>query len=195
MGAGIASSGGVAPDAAALATGPAVLGLASSDWDRAAVRVESYLRAMGVRDPREIALLREQVRQRAEARAAAMPLEDAVEAAIEETGDLLDRWLNHELGHDSAGVVEPDALCAARAAVLGGSVPGWSARWAGLSETPLGAAIQSARLAPVPERAPLVMEPNPIHLCCHRLRLRLAALRDWLLGRSVGRADTAGGHS
>ncbi|MBK1718646.1 hypothetical protein CKO27_13515 [Thiocystis violacea] len=162
-----------------------------TDWQRAAARLDDYLQAMGVKDPAEIASLCEQVRLTAEARACAMPLEDPVEAAIEEIGALLDRWLTQELGGD----IDADTLCAARASVLGGSVPGWSARWAGFTEDSPGAAIRAARLVPVPERAPLVMEPNRIDLCCYRLRRRFAAVLDWLLGRSGGRTHPAGEHS
>lgn len=181
----------VQPDGEALYTAPAVHGLDDSEWRRAEPRVLDYLKALGVVDPAEIERLRERVRLRAEARALATPLEDPVEAAIEEAHALLNEWLAAELE------IEADAntLFAARAAVLGGGVPGWTARWAGLAHESLAPAIRAACIAPVPERAPLVMEPSQIHLCCHRLRARLARGLGWLLGGSGTGTSQAGGHS
>lgn len=176
-------------DEAALGTGPAILGLAASDWPRVAVRVDEYLGAMGITAPPEVEVLRERVRRRAEGRAAATPLEDPIEAAIEEVGALFDRWLAAELGDEA----DADTLCAARAAVLGGAVPGWGSRWAGLASESLAAAIRAAIRVPVPERAPLAMEPSRIDLCCYRLRRLLAVMRDRLFRRMAGHAASAGG--
>lgn len=166
------------PDARS--TGPSVVGLNPADWPRAARRVEEYLRAMGVGDPQEIERLLDQVHQRAEARAAAAPLEDPVEAAIEETHALLDRWLIAELGIEG----DADRLCAARAAVLNGAIPGWSARWAGFAGESLAPAILAAHLPATPEPAPLTMEPNRIDLLFHRLGPRLLAAVCRVLCRS-----------
>jgi hypothetical protein len=144
---------------------------------------------MGIREPPEVAVLVEQVRRQVEDRAAAAPLEDPVEVAIEETHALLDRWLVSELGLEG----DANALFAARAAVLGGGVPGWSARWAGLAGRSLAPEIRALSIGAVPEPAPLTMEPNPIDLFLHRLaRLFSAGLRR-LLGlrpdpRSVARS-------
>jgi len=146
------------------------------DWTpAAAAHTDDYLRALGVDDPTERTLLSERVRQRTLARAAVVPFDEPLEAAIEDTLFLLDEWLAAEL--DAAGVGEAarDLVPAARAAVLAGAVPGWSARWAGVTHLPLGAALHVACLAAVPPPAPLVMEPNPIRLCCHQLRARIGA--------------------
>lgn len=152
-----------------------------TDWQRAAPRVAAYLQAMGILDPGELARLCERVRVAAVARAAAAPLEDPVGAAIEETLALLDRWLAAELGTTG----DADALCAARAAVLGGAVPGWGARWAGTGAESLAPAIRAAMLAPVPPPAPLPMEPSAIELPVRRLLRRIAALKRLLVGRSA----------
>ena len=143
----------------------------ASDWPRAARRLVEYLTALGVRDRQEIDRLGEQVRRRLDARAAHAPLEDAVEAAIEEILALLDDWLTAEL--DIGG--DANALAAARAAVLGGGIPGWSARWAGLAGDSLATEIRAFQRDAVPERAPLTMQASTIDLCCHRLRRRIAA--------------------
>ena len=149
------------------------LGLDSADWQRALPRVAAYLAAMGVTAPWEVERLCERVRIRVESRAAAVPLEDPLEAAIEETDALLDRWLAAEVGV----VGDSTALYVARAAVLGGAVPGWSAAWAGISEVSVASSIRAAMVSPVPEPDPLPMEPSTIDLFGHRLARRL---RRWL---------------
>jgi hypothetical protein len=155
------------------------------DWQRAADRITDYLRAMGVREPQEIELLKERVRRRVEARASA-PLEDPVEVAVEETHALLDLWLVAELGDEA----DHDALYAARAAVLGGGVPGWSARWAGLSGCSLAADIRALSIRAVPQSSPLTMEPNAIDLFLHRLVVRVRRF----LCRGADRGAAARGH-
>ena len=166
-------------------------GLEATDWERAADRVTAYLRAMGVREPGELEQLCEQVRQRLAVRAIAAPLEDPIEAAIEETHALLDLWIVSELGLEG----DADTLFAARAAVLGGGVPGWSARWAGLSGRSLAPEIRALCVAPVPEPAPLTMEPNTIDLFLHRMTGRLAGIVRCVLGRSADSSSAARGHS
>jgi hypothetical protein len=113
-----------------------------------------------------------------------------VEAAIEETHGLLDLWLVAEFGLEG----DANALCAARAAILGGGVPGWSARWAGLSEQSLAAEIRTLCIAAVPEPAPLTMDPNPIDLFLYRLGCRLAAGFNRLLCRPASPKSAARGH-
>lgn len=161
-----------------------------AEWQRAAVRVGEYLAAMGVRHPQEVERLQEAVRVRLESRLTLTPLEDPVESAIEETHALLDLWLAAELGLEG----DADTLCAARAAVLGGGLPGWSARWAGLSERSLAPGICALCIASVPERAPLTMEPNPIDLFLHRLAGRIARALNRLLSRPARPETTTRGH-
>ncbi len=161
-----------------------------AEWQRAVGRVGEYLAAMGVRHPQEVERLREAVRARLESRLAATPLEDPVESAIEETHALLDLWLATELGLEG----DANGLCAARAAVLGGGLPGWSARWAGLSERSLAPEIRALCIIAVPEPAPLTMEPNPIDLFLHRLAGRLARGVNRLLSRSANPEATTRGH-
>ena len=149
-------------------------------------RVRLYLNALGVHDRQESDVLVQQVLGRVEFRATLGQLGEPLEVAIEETHRLLDRWLVAELGLEA----EPDQVAAARAAVLGGHLPGWTRRWAGLSEVSLADAIRSVRFQAVPERAPLTMEPSSIQLCCHRLARRLLArIGRWLGGR--GRRHTS----
>jgi hypothetical protein len=160
----------------------------STPEDHAVVdrRVRLYLHALGVYDPHECDVLARRVIERVEFRATLGQLGEPLEVAIEETHRLLDRWLVAELGLDA----EPDRLSAARAAVLGGHLPGWTRRWAGLSEVSLAESIREVRFQAVPERAPLTMEPNPIQLCCHRLvRRLLARIGRWLGIR--GRRNTS----
>lgn len=141
------------------------------DWQLLAQRLEAYLAAMGIDDRRELDRLSEQVRRRVEVRRAAAPLENALEAVIEETHALLDEWLIAELALEG----DANALAAARASVLSGNLPGWSARWSGLSDVTLDEAIRAQRLTAVPEPAPLTMQPSVIDLCCARMRRRIAA--------------------
>lgn len=152
-------------------------------------RVQDYLRALGVTEPREVAALTDQVVERLGARAAKVPLENLIEAAVDETYALLDDWLISELDIDG----DLNARFAARAAVLGGGVAGWSSRWAGLSSTNLADAIRAACIAPVPELAALTMEPSTINLCCHRLvPTILAGLRRLVSPPDISR-DLLGG--
>lgn len=143
----------------------------STPEDQAAVeqRVRRYLNALGVQDPHETDVLARRVIERVEFRAKLGQLGEPLETAIEEAHQLLDRWLIAELGPES----DPDQISAARAAVLGGHVPGWTRRWAGLSVVSPAESIRARRFQAVPERAPLTMEPNPIRLCCHHLLRRL----------------------
>lgn len=186
MGAGIGPARvETALDAATVPTHP--IGLDPSDWSRAGERVTAYLVAMGVREPPEIAVLVERVRRQVETRAAAAPLEDPVEVAIEETHALLDRWLVSELGLEG----DTNALFAARAAVLGGGLAGWSARWAGLAGRSLAPEIRALSIGAVPEPAPLTMEPNPIDLFLHRLTRRFSTALKRLLGLAPGPSAVA----
>jgi hypothetical protein len=147
-------------------------------WERVAERTTLYLHALGIRDPLQCERLIARIRQRWDARVHATPLEDPVEAAIEETCSLLDGWLCTELGIDG----ERAALFTARAAVLSGAVPNWSARFAGVSGDSIATQIHAASVHPLPEPAPLTMEPSVIHLCCYRLRHRVAAAFGVLIG-------------
>lgn len=164
---------------------------ASQDHAMVERRVRLYLNALGVRDPEELAVLTPQVLKRVEFRATVGQLGEPLEVAIEETHLLLDRWLVAELGLDG----DPDTLSAARAAVLGGSLPGWTRRWAGLSDRSLAESIRTVRFQAVPERAPLSMEPNPIQLCGHHLVPRLLAGVGRWLGLGGKRVESAGWHS
>jgi hypothetical protein len=170
-----------------LSTGQGITGLDQDTWRRVECRLDDYLKTLGLQDPVGLERVRARVRLRVESRAVTGALENPIEAAIEEAHILLDRWLADELG------IEGDAnlLCAARAAVLSGAVPGWTARWAGLSDMSPAAAIRAACIAPVPDYAPLTMESGTIDLCCHRLVRRLFARVRRLLGISRKRA---GGH-
>lgn len=159
-------------------------------FDRRAVeeRAGRYLRALGVRCDAESDVLLQRVIKRVELRAALGQLGDPLEAAVEEVHSLLDQWLVSELGLER----DPDAFSAARAAILGGDVPGWTSRWAGLSNAPLAERIRAERVFAVPERAPLRMEPTRIELCCHRLGHRLLLRIARWLGWRGKRATTAG---
>jgi hypothetical protein len=153
-------------------------------WARVSERVALYLRALGIEDPlhRERLLERVQqcwearvsVQQRWEARVSVVPPENPVETGIEETSALLDAWLCAELDI----MDERDVLFTARAAVLSGAVPNWAARFAGVSGESIAAQVRAAGVQPTPEPAPLDMESNTIHLCCHDLGPRIiGALR------------------
>ncbi|SDX73569.1 hypothetical protein SAMN05421644_11147 [Allochromatium warmingii] len=164
----------------------------STPEDQAAVeqRVRHYLHALGVVAGPEVEILVQQVLKRVELQATVAQLGEPLEIAIEETHRLLDRWLIAELGLEA----EPDRLAAARAAVLGGHVPGWTQRWAGLSETPLTEVLQAARFQAVPERAPLTMEASAIDLCCHRLARRVLHGLGRLFGFSTVQQAAKGSH-
>lgn len=146
-----------------------------ADWSLITQRLAAYLNALGVTNATEIAQLSEQVQRRVTARAAVTMLEDAIEAAIEETLVLLDDWLLAELGSDS----DANTLAAARAAVLGGEVPGWTARWvsttaAERADPGFAAVLRGCHLVAVPPLAPLAMHTSTIDLCCQRSRRRIS---------------------
>lgn len=134
-------------------------------WGKVAGRVTDYLRALGVQDPLHLERLMQRIRQRFEARASLAKLEDPVEAGVEEAYALLDEWLCTELGIEG----DRDTLFRARAAVLGGAVPNWVARFAEVSGESLAAPIRAVSVQSIPEYAPLSMEPNTIELFWHRL--------------------------
>lgn len=153
-------------------------GAPDNTWDAVGGRVTEYLRALGVTDPLHQERLLLRVRQRFDARSDMARQEDPIEAAIEETYGLLDEWLRAELGI----VGDHDALFSARAAVLSGAIPYWSARFAGVSGESCAAAIRAAIVQPVPDEAPLIMEPNTIELFWRRIGRAVAAFLRRLLG-------------
>jgi hypothetical protein len=152
--------------------------LTMATWELVAERVTLYLHAMGIRDPLHCERLRARIRQRWDLRVNAAPLEDRVEAAIEESCALLDQWLVGELGLEG----ERATLYAARAAVLSGTIADWAARFAGVSGESIAAPIRAACVQALPEPAPLPMEPSTIHLCCHHLRRRISTAFRVLIG-------------
>lgn len=141
------------------------VGASLGDWERAAPRVELYLRALGVGDQRDHARLMDTIRSRFAQRVASQVVADATETGIEVAAGLLDEWVASQLG---PGVSEQQ-LRAGRAAVLSGAVEGWAAVWSGRVDEPLGERIRAASLSPAPEMAPLSMAPQPIRPCCDRL--------------------------
>ncbi|WP_139191911.1 hypothetical protein [Thiocapsa roseopersicina] len=149
-----------------------------ADWEQAAPRVARYLRALGVRDPRDLDLLMTAIRVRFEHQVETSLVPDAVETGIEEASKLLDEWLATELGPDVPGPMRG----VARAVVLGGAVPGWVGVWSGRTlqtgdqsgDRPISERIRASSLAPVPDPAPLAMATQRIDPCCYRLFRRLA---------------------
>ncbi|QIK37685.1 hypothetical protein GWK36_06485 [Caldichromatium japonicum] len=162
---------GVGDSLAILESPPAAAEVVSADRLAIEMRVRLYLEALGVQASDELDALAAQVNEKVEFRSRVGQLGEPLEAAIEEVHLALDRWLLAELDIDN----DPDRLSAARAAVLSGQIPGWTRRWAGLSDTSLSEIIAAGWIAAVPERAPLTMDPNPIDLCCHRLVSHLLA--------------------
>jgi hypothetical protein len=167
-------------------TAAASVAASPADWEDAAPRVIRYLRALGVRDSRDLDLLLAKIRGRFEQRVATTLVANAIETCIDETSALLDDWLSAELGPD----VTESARRSARAAVLSGAVHGWTGFWSGRKPGPLGQRIRACSLTPVPDPAPLSMDPQVIHPCCYRLVQRIAkALRVLSAGRRDARAD------
>ncbi|CRI64237.1 hypothetical protein THIOKS11820026 [Thiocapsa sp. KS1] len=147
-------------------------GVVAADWAQAAPRVAHYLRALGVRDPRDLDRLMESVRGRFERQVETILVADAIETGIEEASKLLDEWLAAELGPEVPGPMRG----VARAVVLGGAVPGWVGVWSGRTPRPIADQIRASSLAPVPDPAPLTMATQRIDPCCHRLVRRIARL-------------------
>jgi hypothetical protein len=166
---------------ASLDTGESVA-VSPADWEQAAPRVARYLRALGVRDPRDLERLLTAIRERFEHQVETNLVADAVETGIEEASKLLDEWLAAELGPDVPGPMRG----VARAVVLGGAVPGWVGVWSGRThqprdrsgdqpaDRPISERIRASSLAPVPDPAPLAMVTQRIDPCCYRLFRRLA---------------------
>ena len=154
-------------------TGGEPVAASRADWGQAEPRVARYLRALGVRDPRDSERLMALLRERFEHRVETTLVASAVETGIEEASDLLDEWLAAELGSDVPGPMRG----VARAVVLSGAVPGWVGVWSG--RTPpsggrsIGERIRAGSLAPVPAPAPLSMATQRIDPCCYRLFRRL----------------------
>ncbi|NCC29515.1 MAG: hypothetical protein EOM22_15600 [Gammaproteobacteria bacterium] len=169
-----------------------------ADWEQAAPRVAGYLRALGVRDPRDFDRLLTAIRMRFEHQVETSLVPDAVETGIEEASKLLDEWLASELGPDVPGSMRG----VARAVVLSGAIPGWVGVWSGRTpqsidqpndqpgDRPIGEHIRAGSLAHVPDLAPLAMPTQHIDPCCHRLFRRLARrLRGMRPGSPVGSLD------
>ena len=166
---------------ASLDTGEPVA-VSPADWEHAAPRVARYLRALGVRDPRDLERLLTAIRVRFEHQVETNLVADAVETGIEEASKLLDEWLAAELGPDVPGPMRG----VARAVVLGGAVPGWVGVWSGrtphlgdrsgdrLRDRSISERIRASSLAAVPDPAPLAMVTQRIDPCCCRLFRRLA---------------------
>lgn len=167
-------------------------GLASGapiEWPPIEARVRSYLNALGVTHQEELASLLARVREQLDSRSACGPIEDPAEAAIEETLRLLDRWLIGELGELGTGDGRI-TVQAARAAVIAGKIPGWTANWAGLSSRPLARTIVAATIPSVPEPSLMKMETNQIVLCCSRLSLK--DLQQQIVGNGRKPVDSGG---
>ncbi|HYN77060.1 MAG TPA: hypothetical protein VES73_04620, partial [Lamprocystis sp. (in: g-proteobacteria)] len=145
---------GIAPAAAVGGDRPPVT------WERVEQRLTRYLRALGIQDPLQFERVIARIRQRWDLRVNAAPLEDRIEAGIEEACAQLDAWLVAELGIEG----DRSALFSARAAVLSGAVPNWGARFAGISGESIAAQIRAASVQPLPEPASLAMEPSTIDL-------------------------------
>jgi membrane glycosyltransferase len=141
-----------------------------ANWESVAPRVTAYLRALGIRDPLDIERLAARVHARLDATQAVPSAKGPTETAIEETGALLDDWITAEVGIES----DRNTLLTARAAVLSGTVRGWAQRWSGVSGERVAARIRAASVQPVPEAAPLTMEPQPIRLLWRTVRTSLA---------------------
>ncbi len=159
-------------------------GQSAPPWEQVAGRVADYLRALGVTDPLHLERLGSRIDERFEARTGRAKLDDSVEAAIEGTYALLDRWLSAEL--DIVG--DRNALFTARAAVLSGAVPGWAACFAGVSDESCAAAIRAASVQALPADAPLTMVPNTIELFWRRVGRVIAAGLRHLIGLLPGDA-------
>ncbi|WP_296704105.1 hypothetical protein [Thiocapsa sp. UBA6158] len=179
---------------ASLDTGEPVA-VSPADWEHAAPRVARYLRALGVRDPRDLERLLTAIRVRFEHQVETNLVADAVETGIEEASKLLDEWLAAELGPDVPGPMRG----VARAVVLGGAVPGWVGVWSGrtphlgdrsgdrLRDRPISERIRASSLAAVPDPAPLAMVTQRIDPCCYRLFRRLARRLHRMLPGSLHR--------
>lgn len=167
-----------------------------ADWEQAAARVARYLRALGVRDPRDLERLLTAIRTRFEHQVETSLVADAVETGIEEASKLLDEWLATELGPDVPGSMRG----VARAVVLGGAVPGWVGVWSGRTPhlgdrsgdqpggaRPISERIRASSLAAVPDPAPLAMVTQRIDPCCYRLFRRLARRLHRMLPGSLHR--------
>jgi len=167
-----------------------------ADWEQAAPRVERYLRALGVRDQRDLDRLLAIVRGRFEHQVETSLVADAIETGIEETFRLLDEWLAAELGPDVPGPMRG----VARAVVLGSAVPGWVGVWSGrtpqaghhAASQPIADRIRASSLAPVPDPAPLPMLTQRIDPCCHRLVRRMARLLRGFSARPLHRRTNLG---
>jgi hypothetical protein len=184
------------PSGAANVAAPVPVAASPADWEQAAPRVERYLRALGVRDRRDLDRLLAIVRERFEHQVQTSLVADAIETGIEETTRLLDEWLAAELGPDVPGPMRG----VARAVVLGGAVPGWVGVWSGRTPQaghhaagqPIADRIRASSLAPVPDPAPLPMLTQRIDPCCHRLVRRMTRLLRGLSTRPLHRRANLG---
>jgi hypothetical protein len=186
----------VNPSGAANVAATVPVAASPADWEQAVPRVERYLRALGVRDRRDLDRLLAIVRERFEHQVQTSLVADAIETGIEETSRLLDEWLAAELGPDVPGPTRG----VARAVVLGGAVPGWVGVWSGrtpqaghhAADQPIADRIRASSLAPVPDLAPLPMVTQRIDPCCHRVVRRMARLLRGLSNRPLHRRANLG---
>jgi hypothetical protein len=138
-------------------------------------RLSAYWRALGVSDPDQIAALSEQALRRGLPDRPDSP--DPLTGALAAARELLDDWLARTLDLPR----QPQALAAARAALLGGAVPDWPA----VLFAPPDAArdVSDALRAAVAEPAPA---PAPGTMPAQRIELfsLLDPLRHWRRGVS-----------
>jgi hypothetical protein len=124
-------------------------------------RLDAYWRALGVTDPQQRAALSEQTLRRASEwpeTSGSEPVAQALSAAR----NLLDDWLARTLDLSQ----QPQALAAARAALLSGAAPDWpAALFAPPGEAEdVRDALRAAIAEPTPPLAPGAMPAQPIEL-------------------------------
>ncbi len=124
-------------------------------------RLDTYWRALGVIDPRQIAALREQTLRRMPEGPESPGLDPMTQALIA-ARNLLDDWLARTLDLSQ----QPQMLVAARAALLSGAVPDWpAALFAPPGEADeVRDALRAAIAEPTPAPAPGAMPAQPIEL-------------------------------
>lgn len=124
-------------------------------------RLDAYWRALGVTDPRQIAALSEQTLRRASEWPETSGLEPVAQA-LGAARNLLDDWLARTLDLSQ----QPQALAAARAALLSGAVPDWPAALfapPGVADD-VRDALRAAIAEPTPPPAPGAMPAQRIEL-------------------------------
>lgn len=156
---------------------------AAPGWTRAEPRVVAYLRASGIVDDNDRALMLGRIRARISSRKSLRYDDEPVTLAIRETIALIDDWLAVELGLDRHQ--DRGRILEARAALLKGDTGDWFKALIASRDGEVSEALNRAVVPPVPPDMPIGMPTQSIglrYISLRRVMLRMLVRLAGLFG-------------